>query len=172
MQPLDALLRDAASAGAPGPRVIPLRALTADEAEAGRMLHICNACRYCEGFCAVFPAMTRRLEFGKADLHFLANLCHNCGACLYACQYAPPHEFAVNVPQAMAVVRGQTYSDYAWPSAFGALYKRNGLTVALATAAGIVLFLVLLHLEVELCQSKAVCTAVAAAAAAAAAGGC
>ncbi|MBC7435968.1 MAG: hypothetical protein H7332_07860 [Bdellovibrionales bacterium] len=27
--------------------------------------HICNACRYCEGFCAVFPAMTRRLEFGK-----------------------------------------------------------------------------------------------------------
>ena len=28
----------------------------------------------------------------------LANLCHNCGACLHACQYAPPHEFAVNVP--------------------------------------------------------------------------
>ena len=28
-------------------------------------LQICNACRYCEGFCAVFPAMTRRLEFGK-----------------------------------------------------------------------------------------------------------
>ena len=50
--------------------------------------------------------MTRRLEFGKADIHYLANLCHNCGACLHACQYAPPHEFAVNVPQAMAEVRG------------------------------------------------------------------
>jgi citrate/tricarballylate utilization protein len=43
--------------------------------------------------------MTRRLEFGKADIHYLANLCHNCGACLHACQYAPPHEFAVNVPR-------------------------------------------------------------------------
>jgi citrate/tricarballylate utilization protein len=105
-------------------------------------MQICNACRYCEGFCAVFPAMTRRLEFGKADTHYLANLCHNCGACLHACQYAPPHEFAVNVPQAMAQVRMQTYHDYAWPPAMGALYK-NGLTVALALAGGLALFLVL-----------------------------
>ena len=61
--------------------------------------------------------MTRRLEFGKADIHYLANLCHNCGACLHACQYAPPHEFAVNVPRAMAQVRGKTYVEYAWPRA-------------------------------------------------------
>ena len=54
------------------------------EDEVGRQMQICNACRYCEGFCAVFPAMTRRLEFGTADAHYLANLCHNCGACLYA----------------------------------------------------------------------------------------
>jgi citrate/tricarballylate utilization protein len=45
------------------------------ESEAARMLTICNACRYCEGFCAVFPAMTRRLSFDKADVHYLANLC-------------------------------------------------------------------------------------------------
>ena len=25
-----------------------------------RVMQICNACRYCEGFCAVFPAMERR----------------------------------------------------------------------------------------------------------------
>ena len=106
-------------------------------------MQICNACRYCEGFCAVFPAMTRRLEFGKADIHFLANLCHNCGACLHACQYAPPHEFAVNVPQAMAQVRVQTYADFAWPPALGALYQRNGLTLSLALAAGLALFLLL-----------------------------
>ena len=79
----------------------PLEQLIA-ESEVARVLQICNACRYCEGFCAVFPAMTRRLEFPPADVHYLANLCHNCGACLHACQYAPPHEFAVNVPQAMA----------------------------------------------------------------------
>ena len=95
--------------------------LGAEETEVARVMQICNACRYCEGFCAVFPAMTRRLEFGKADVNYLANLCHNCGACLHACQYAPPHEFAVNVPQAMAKVRAQTYADYAWPAPLGRL---------------------------------------------------
>ena len=137
MQTLDSLTRDA-RALANGEVV-----LSASETEVARQLQICNACRYCEGFCAMFPAMTRRLEFGKADIHYLANLCHNCGACLHACQYAPPHEFAVNVPQAMAQVRGQTYADYAWPPALGALYKRNGLTVSLALAAGLSLFLLL-----------------------------
>ena len=137
MQTLEALTRDA-RALANGEVV-----LSAPETEVARQMQICNACRYCEGFCAVFPAMTRRLEFGKADIHFLANLCHNCGACLHACQYAPPHEFAVNVPQAMAQVRGQTYADYAWPPALGALYQRQGLTLSLALAAGLALFLVL-----------------------------
>ena len=136
MQSLEALARDA-RALANGEFV-----LSAPETEVARQMQICNACRYCEGFCAVFPAMTRRLEFGKADIHFLANLCHNCGACLHACQYAPPHEFAVNVPQAMAQVRGQTYADYAWPPALGQLYQRQGLTLSLAMAAGLALFLV------------------------------
>src|SRR6266850_6931171 len=131
------------SRSTPEMQVIPIRTLTQYEAEVGRVLQICNACRYCEGFCAVFPAMTRRLEFGKADINYLANLCHNCGACLYACQYAPPHEFAVDVPRAMAKVRGRTYADYAWPRALGALYARNGLTLSVATAAGLMLFLVL-----------------------------
>jgi citrate/tricarballylate utilization protein len=119
-----------------------LEALIA-EAEVSRVLQICNACRYCEGFCAVFPAMTRRLDFSPADAHYLANLCHNCGACLHACQYAPPHEFAVNVPQAMARVRGRTYAQYAWPAAFGLAYSRNGLVLGLALAAGLALFLLL-----------------------------
>ena len=137
MQTLEALTHDA-RALANGDMV-----LSAPETEVARQLQICNACRYCEGFCAMFPAMTRRLAFDKADIHYLANLCHNCGACLHACQYAPPHEFAVNVPQAMAQVRGQTYADYAWPPALGALYKRNGLTLSLALAAGLSLFLLL-----------------------------
>jgi citrate/tricarballylate utilization protein len=115
----------------------------ADVDEVARQLQICNACRYCEGFCAVFPAMTRRLEFPAADVHYLANLCHNCGACLHACQYAPPHEFAVNVPQAMARVRVRTYEHFAWPEAFGSAYRRNGPVLALALAAGLALFLVL-----------------------------
>ena len=137
MQTLDALTRDArALANGEG-------FLSTQETEVSRQLQICNACRYCEGFCAMFPAMTRRLAFDKADIHYLANLCHNCGACLHACQYAPPHAFAVNVPQAMAQVRGQTYADYAWPPALGSLYKRNGLTLSLTLAAALSLFLLL-----------------------------
>lgn len=141
MPTLEALTREAVTLAEGPHRVIPI--LSAAEGEVGRQMQICNACRYCEGFCAVFPAMTRRLEFGKADIHFLANLCHNCGACLHACQYAPPHAFAVNVPKAMAQVRGQTYVDYAWPPALGALYQRNGLTLSLALAAALALFLAL-----------------------------
>lgn len=149
MQKLEALVREAHDSASPLPaatgrsRVIPIARMTDNETEVARQMQICNACRYCEGFCAVFPAMTRRLEFGKADVHYLANLCHNCGACYHSCQYAPPHEFAVNVPKAMAKVRLDTYSAYAWPAAAGALYKRNGLAVALALAASLALFLVL-----------------------------
>ncbi|MFW8566012.1 tricarballylate utilization 4Fe-4S protein TcuB [Orrella sp. 11846] len=118
--------------------------LTDNEAEVARIMQICNACRYCEGFCAVFPAMTRHLTFdNKADLNYLANLCHNCGACLHACQYAPPHEFAVNVPQAMAKVRQETYTHYAWPAPLGKLYARNGLALSLAVALGLVVFLIM-----------------------------
>ena len=134
MHTLEALIQDARQTAAGHGPTSP--AVT----EVARQLQICNACRYCEGFCAVFPAMTRRLEFGAADVHYLANLCHNCGACLHACQYAPPHEFAVNVPQAMAQVRGETYVAYAWPAALGKLYQRNGRAkVAGQTQAGVFL---------------------------------
>jgi citrate/tricarballylate utilization protein len=138
MQALDTLVREARELAEGRPA-----ALSPAESEVARQMQICNACRYCEGFCAVFPAMTRRLEFGAADIHYLANLCHNCGACLHACQYAPPHEFAVAVPQAMAQVRTQTYTDYAWPPALGALYRRNGVVVAVVLAAMLSLFLAL-----------------------------
>ena len=35
--------------------------------DASRAMQVCNACRYCEGFCAVFPAMELRREFGRAS---------------------------------------------------------------------------------------------------------
>lgn len=131
MQALNALIKEAQSQ------------MTTPESEADRMLQICNACRYCEGFCAVFPAMTRRIEFTPSVVNYLANLCHNCGACLHACQYAPPHEFGVNIPQVMAQVRKETYMAYAWPKTFGSLYKKNGLLLSLVTAISICFFLML-----------------------------
>ncbi|HVO88835.1 MAG TPA: tricarballylate utilization 4Fe-4S protein TcuB [Casimicrobiaceae bacterium] len=110
--------------------------------EGQRMASICNACRYCEGFCAVFPALERRLSFAEADLAYLANLCHNCGSCYYACQYAPPHEFEVNFPRMLAELRGASYRKYAWPSALARSFEHNGVVVSLVTAAMLVAFLV------------------------------
>ena len=111
--------------------------------EARRAMEVCNACRYCEGFCAVFPAMELRREFASGDLNYLANLCHSCQGCYYACQYAPPHEFGINVPRVLAEVRAESYAQYAWPAPLARLYKRNGLVMALAMAGGIALVLLL-----------------------------
>jgi citrate/tricarballylate utilization protein len=128
------------SAASPAPRLAEL------VEEAQRVLAICNACRYCEGYCAVFPALERRLSFTEHDVHYLANLCHNCGSCLYACQYAPPHEFQLNFPRILAQVRKRTYQRYAWPVFLAAAFERNGLTVALLTAASLALFFVAMAL--------------------------
>ena len=108
-----------------------------------RQMRICNACRYCEGYCAVFPAMEQRRVFTKADLTYLANLCFDCRDCYYACQYAPPHEFGVNIPKLMAELRTETYRRYSWPGIFSALFKRNGLAVTLITGAALLSILLL-----------------------------
>src|SRR5215216_1551339 len=91
---------------------------------------VCNACRYCEQYCPVFPAMERRLAFQPVDLSYLANLCHNCGECLYACQYAPPHEFGIDVPRTLAQIRLRSYEEYAWPRALGAAFSQHSLAMA------------------------------------------
>ncbi len=115
---------------------------TAALREADRLMTICNACRYCEALCAVFPAMELRREFSAGDLNYLANLCHGCGACYYDCQYAPPHEFAVNVPVALAELRTETYQHYAWPGVLAGLFEKNGAKVALAASLAVAAFLV------------------------------
>jgi citrate/tricarballylate utilization protein len=110
-------------------------------AEAERLMVVCNSCRYCEGLCAVFPAMELRNTFPTGDLNYLANLCHGCGACFYDCQFSPPHEFDVNVPQVLAQVRAESYQAYAWPRAFQGLFQRNGLAVSLIAALSVAAFI-------------------------------
>ena len=109
--------------------------------EADRIMTVCNSCRYCEGLCAVFPAMEMRRTFPDGDLDYLANLCHGCGACYYDCQFSPPHEFNVDLPRTLAQVRAQSYARYAWPAAFCSLFACNGRAVSIAAAIGILLFL-------------------------------
>jgi citrate/tricarballylate utilization protein len=110
-------------------------------AEADRLMTICNSCRYCEGLCPVFPAMEMRRAFTAGDLTYLANLCHSCGACYDDCQFAPPHEFEVNVPKTFARLRGDSYQASAWPGGLAGLFKHNGLAIALALAFGVAAFL-------------------------------
>ena len=111
--------------------------------DGARQMTICNACRYCEGYCAVFPAMEQRRIFTKADLTYLANLCFDCRDCYYACQYAPPHEFGVNIPKLMSELRADTYREFTWPAILSGLFNRNALAVSVITVASIVIILAL-----------------------------
>jgi citrate/tricarballylate utilization protein len=107
-------------------------------AEAERQLTVCNACRYCEGYCAVFPALERRSAIHIGDAVYLANLCHDCRACYQACMYSPPHELAIDIPKLMSEVRLRSYTR----GRFARLL--HGPTAAgLASVAGVLLFFAL-----------------------------
>lgn len=107
-------------------------------AEAQRQLGICNACRYCEGYCATFPALEARARYEEADVAYLANLCHDCGACVQACMYTPPHEFAVDIRTLLADVRRESYAAYAWPQRLASLFSHGWKTLAAALLMGAV----------------------------------
>ncbi len=110
-------------------------------AEADRLMTLCNSCRYCEGLCAVFPAMEMRRDFLDGDLNYLANLCHSCGACYHDCQFSPPHEFNMNVPKVLAQARAESYAAYAWPRPLAPMFERNGLKIAIAAALSVAVFI-------------------------------
>ena len=100
--------------------------------EARRQIEICNACRYCEGYCSVFPAINRNRMFTDGDVTQLANLCHNCRGCYYACQFTEPHEFALNLPGALAQVRHGSWQEFAFPSTFAKAFHKSGVAIAAA----------------------------------------
>ena len=114
-------------------------------AEARRQIEICNACRYCEGYCAVFPAMTRQRAFADGDMTQLANLCHNCRGCYYACQYTEPHEFAVNLPAALAEARQDSWDRFAWPGVFAGMFQRRAGAMIVVLIVSIALLFWMAH---------------------------
>jgi len=107
--------------------------------EARRQAEICNACRYCEGYCSVFPSLHANRAFSDGDITQLANLCHNCRGCYYACQYTAPHEFAINLPGALADVRQDSWEAFAVPQVAARQFQKNGLMIALACVVGFAL---------------------------------
>lgn len=105
--------------------------------EARRQLTVCNACRYCEGYCATFLALERRPSLTNGDISFVANICHDCRGCFQACMFTPPHEFAVNIPAMLSQVRVETYKRYTWPQRLAPLFGRTGFVASLSGAVGL-----------------------------------
>ena len=103
---------------------------------------ICNACRYCEGYCAVFPRMERRLDLRRG------------GPALPRQPLPQLRRVLLRLPvRAAARVQRQRPADLRpgarrdLPAAtrgrgfWRRLFERNGVVVSLATAAALALFL-------------------------------
>ncbi|HEY3684096.1 MAG TPA: tricarballylate utilization 4Fe-4S protein TcuB [Streptosporangiaceae bacterium] len=108
-------------------------------AEAERQMNVCNSCRYCEGYCAVWPALELRTELTKGDLTHLANLCHDCRDCFTACMYTAPHEFDLNPPKVFTEIRTATYTSYVWPRNLPRPLRGAAGTAVSAVVIGLVL---------------------------------
>jgi len=106
--------------------------------EATRQLSVCNACRYCEGYCAVFPALTDVVALDDLSVAYLGHLCHDCGACVQACMYSEPHPFRIDIRRLLQEERVRTYERYTTPEfarrAFERPVRAFVLTVALVVA--------------------------------------
>ncbi|MEM2203666.1 MAG: tricarballylate utilization 4Fe-4S protein TcuB [Sulfolobales archaeon] len=99
--------------------------------EASRQLLLCNACRYCEGYCAVFPAIERRISYDKGYIEYIANLCHDCRSCYPACPYIPPHEFSINIPMLLSSIRLEIYAKYTYPEKLSRIFFKRPLASSL-----------------------------------------
>jgi citrate/tricarballylate utilization protein len=71
--------------------------------------------------------MESKRSLSEQDLKYLANLCHDCRGCYYACQYAPPHEFDLNLPKALADLRLESYRENCWPPVMKKCFDFGGL---------------------------------------------
>ncbi len=68
---------------------------------------------------------------------YLANLCHDCRACYYACMFTPPHEFAINIPQILSEARIESYKQWSWPGFLARAFKEPRIAGFLAGMFGL-----------------------------------
>lgn len=111
--------------------------------ETSRQLSVCNACRYCEGFCPVWDAIEYRTRFDLRDIVYLSNLCHDCGQCFAVCPFVPPHEFSIDIPKVMSEVRTYTYKDYSVPKSAAKLFETPLLFLGVMMAISFVVIFLL-----------------------------
>ncbi|MEM3193054.1 MAG: hypothetical protein QXO75_07360 [Nitrososphaerota archaeon] len=102
--------------------------------EAIRQMSICNACRYCEGYCAVWDAIEFKFVLNEGYIYHLANLCHDCRDCFYACPFnEPEHEFKLNIPKVLGQVRVDTYTANVRPKFLKFALEKPILVTTLST---------------------------------------
>ena len=98
----------------------------------------------------MFQAIELRREFGKGDVFYLSNLCHDCRACYYACMYSPPHEFAINIPKILSEARVASYEHWSWPGFLARAFADRRVAWLLGSdAAAVVLALSLLLIPAD-----------------------
>ncbi len=84
--------------------------------------------------------MEKRTSFGEADIDYLANLCHDCRECYYACPFTPPHTFAVNIPKTLASARTETYKKFTRPKPLALLFEKQRMYGGLLLPASLLMF--------------------------------
>ena len=92
-----------------------------------------------QGLCAVF-LMEMRRTFTSGDLNCLANLCYNCSACYYDCQFSRRTSSTSMSSRAGGGAVG-IYQAYAWPRAFAGHSSATGLTISIVTALCVAAFI-------------------------------
>ena len=112
--------------------------------EADRQMTICNACRYCEGYCAVLPG-----DGAAPDLHGRAT----CSTWRISASTAGPATTPASsrrrtssrstCPQVFAQIRAETYHDYSWPGCCASSFATTGGPSAWITVGCALLILAL-----------------------------
>ena len=100
---------------------------------------ICNACRYCEGYCAVFPAMERRLDVRRRRPRTTSPTSATTAAS--ASTPASTRRRTSSASTCRARWRRcapQSYEQYAWPAAFASAFAATAVATAMVLAAALI----------------------------------
>ena len=99
--------------------------------DAVRQFTICNSCRYCEGYCPVWPEVHSGNIVTRNDVLYYSNLCYDHRDCYYACPYVPgTHEFNINIPEVTRKIRRETYEELTY-NVSGSPLKKTAISLAL-----------------------------------------
>ncbi len=108
--------------------------------EADRLMTVCNSCRYCEGLCAVFPAMEMRRAFsGPATSTISPTSATPAAPATPTASSRRRTNSTINVPKTLGGrACAESYAAYAWPRAFsGAVRAQRASSISIVAALSV-----------------------------------